>query len=227
MRVGMMKILWMATALTLMGCEREIPFTVDRNDDDDEIQGYRIVGKLSDRIGNPLRDVAVSVFYDYVFVDDNAPPTKTYQVEQGSDTVVVQVVDRKGFPLRVLFRDQISPGPLTVEWDEKDAVGNVAPSSVYHVQYLVRNEVKHSYPVTISGTLVTYSDSLGQFTIPDDNLPIDFYPVPLSSSDGSRYLGNHRIIPYVTLRFTAEGINNGAYVSLIKNEIKRIEIKIS
>ena len=227
MRVGLVKVLWMLALVTLMGCEREIPSLVDRTDDDGEIQGYMIMGKLSDRIGNPLKEIAVSVIYDYIFVDDHAPPIKTYQVEQGSDTVVVQVVDRKGFPLRVLFRDQISSGPLTVEWDRKDAAGNIAPSSVYHVQYLIRNEVRHSYPVTISGTVVTYSDSLGQFTIPDDNLPIDFYPVPLSSSDGSRYLGNHRIIPYVTLRFTAEGINNGAYLSLIKNEIKRIEIKIS
>ena len=225
MRVGLMKMLWMATALTLVGCEREIPFTVDRNDDDDAIEGYMIVGKLSDRLGNPLREVAVSVFYDYVFVDDNAPPTKTYQVENGSDTVSVWVVNRKGAPLRLLFQDRISPGPLTVEWDKQVASGNIVPSSVYHVQYMVRGEVRHSYPVTVSGTVVTYSDSLGMFTIPDDNLPIDFYPVPLSLSDGSRYLGNHRIIPYLTLRFTAEGIANAVYVSLIKNDIKRIDIK--
>lgn len=210
--------------LTGAGCEREIPLLVER-DDPDEIEGYQISGKLSDRIGNPLQGVAVSLSYDYVFVNDDPPPTRTYQVPQGSDTVVVQVVDRKGFPLRTLFRDRISPGPLTVDWDTRDGAGTLVPSSVYHVQYLVGNDVKHSYPVTISGRGVATSDSLGRFNIPDEYLPVDFYPVPLQSADGSRYLGNHRIIPYVTLRFTAEGINRGIYLSLIKNEVKRLELK--
>jgi hypothetical protein len=223
------RVLWLAIVLVagcviLPGCEREVPAFEDRTEQP-EVDGYMIMGKLSDQFGNPLRDVPVVLYYDYVFVDANPPPSKTYQVTDARKPVLVRVASRSGVPFRVLFNDTISPGPLTVEWDQKDGAGNFVPSGVYFVQYLVENVVRMSYPVTVTGRVTAVTDSLGRFTIGNENLPIDFYPVPLTASDGSRYLGNHRIVPFVTLQFQLEGARRSVYVSLTKNQIKRLDLR--
>ncbi len=223
-RVLLLTIMVVASHAIFSGCEREVPSFEDRTDQP-EIDGYMIMGKLSDQFGNSLRDVPVVLYYDYIFVDANPPPSKTYQVTDGSKPVLVRVASRSGVPFRILFNDTVSPGPLTVEWDEKDAAGNLVPSGVYHVQYVVENVVRMSYPVTVTGRVTAVTDSLGRFTIGNENLPIGFYPVPKSASDGSRYLGNHRIVPFVTLQFLLEERRRSVYVSLTKNQIKRLDLR--
>lgn len=205
------------------GCEREIPLVSSSGP---EISGYHIEGTLTDRLGNPYRDIPVQLFYDYAFVDANDPPSKEFQVTEPSKIIRVGVYDRNDRLKRILFIGGAERGPLVVLWDQKESNGVPAPSGVYTVRYTVDEQVKKTYPVTVSGTVVARTDSLGTFFIPDDNLPIDFYPVPLYNSDNSAYYGNHRIIPYVVLQFAlAENNSRSVYLRVEKDRVTRIDIK--
>ncbi|MBI3585748.1 MAG: hypothetical protein HY088_01300 [Ignavibacteriales bacterium] len=209
--------------VVVSGCEREIPLALSS---EPEISGYRIEGTLTDRLGNPYRDIPVQLFYDYGSVDSNDPPSKEFQVNDPVKIILVGVYDRKEHLKRILFNGRAERGPFVIVWDQKESNGVPAPSGVYTVRYIVDEQTKKSYPVTVSGNVTARTDSLGKFLIPDDNLPIDFYPVPLYNSDSSVYYGNHRIIPYVVLQFAlAENNSRSIYLHIEKNHITRIDIK--
>lgn len=205
------------------GCEREIPLA---SIGEPEISGYRIEGTLTDRLGTPYRDIPIQLFYDYEFVDSNDPPSKEFEVTEPAKIIRVGVYDRNDHLKRILFNGRAEPGPFVVLWDQKESNGVLAISGVYTVRYTVDEQTKKSYPVTVSGNVTARTDSLGKFLIPDVNLPIDFYPVPLYNSDSSIYYGNHRIIPYVVLQFAlAENNNRSVYFRLEKNRVTHKDVK--
>lgn len=216
-------VVFVFMAVVVSGCEREIPIA---SIGDPEISGYRIEGTLTDRLGNPYSGIPVQLFYDYEFVDGNDPPSKAFDVTEPSKIISVGVYDRNDHLKRFLFIGRAERGSFVVLWDQKESNGVLAASGVYTVRYIVDDQVKKSYPVTVSGSITARTDSLGKFTIPDDNLPIDFYPVPLYNSDNSVYYGNHRIIPYVVLQFAlAENNNRSVYLRVEKNRVTHIDVK--
>ena len=163
--------------------------------------------------------------YDYEYVDANPPESRVFQVTDPNVTVRIKVFDRSNRLRRLLYEGQVSPGPLSVQWDLKDSFGVPVPSGIYTVQFTVGAEVKQSYTVTVSGAVTARTDSLGSFAIMNENLPIGFYPVPLYSSDRTSFLGNYRIVPYVTVEATVQSIKRSAYISLARDRVTRVELK--
>jgi hypothetical protein len=179
-----------ALCVLLQACEREIPPVGTST----TVTGYRIEGFVLDGLGNPVRGLPIAIYYDYGLVDAGPPPTKVFQPTVPTQFVRVTVYDRFDVPVVTLFQGR-SPeeGTLQVNWDQRDAGGNPVPSGAYTVQYIVDGKTQLSYPVVVSGNVVTSTDSTGHYVIPDKNLPVGFYPVPLYSADNSKFLGNWQI----------------------------------
>ncbi len=202
-----------------LGCERDTQLlSVDTT------IGYKVQGTVTDRIGNPVVGVNVSVRYDYELVDRNPAPPKDFTVTDSTKTVSVVVRNRSDQTIRTIFLGTLPSGNHTYDWDMKDAFGNNPPASKYAVHYLVDGVSQKSYSVTVSGTIVALTDVQGQYTIPDDNLPIGFYPVPLYSFDKSIYYGNHRIVPSVRLAFVTTARTREVVVNVSKDVVKKVDI---
>ena len=214
-------IVFFAFLLVFLGCERDLGFNTF-----EVISGYRIEGRATDRIGNPVRNVDVRVFYDYEYMDYNAPPTKEYDVPGSTPTVTVVVRNRAGQLIRTLFSGNPPAGPFVIDWDKKDVNGNDVPSSTYSVHYDVNNVSQKSYTVTVDGTIVTRTDTLGRYTVPGDNLPVGYYPVPIFSSSGSTFFGNHRITSLVRLSFVTPSRSRTVSVTLLKDRVTLVDVII-
>lgn len=204
-----------------LGCERDTQLlSVDTT------AGYKIQGTVTDRIGNPVVGVNVSVWYDYDLVDRNPAPTKDFTVTDSTKTLSVVVRNRADQTIRTIFSGTLVPGNRTYDWDMKDANGNDPPASTYTVHYLVDGVSQKSYSVTVSGTIVALTDVQGKYTIPDNNLPIGFYPVPIYSFDKSVYFGNHRIVSSVRLAFTTTARAKEVVVNLSKDVVKKVDVTL-
>jgi len=209
-------------ALFLAGCEREIP--VESNDDSTE--GYEIVGHVIDGLGNPVPGVGVKVYYDYQFVDNNEPPPMEFQVTNSVQIIKVNVYDSSDRVLRTLYNGAHALGIMQVEWNKKNLLGKDVPSGVYTVRYLINNEVRMSYPVTVDRTITTVTDSTGSYALTDTNLPVGFYPVPLYSVDNEEYFGQFRVTNFVALEFITEARTRSVIVSLSKGNVNRVDITL-
>ncbi|MBI4428829.1 MAG: hypothetical protein HY562_06890 [Ignavibacteriales bacterium] len=205
--------------MAFLGCERDIGVNSSQI-----ISGYRIEGRVIDRIGNPVVKVDVRVFYNYEFVDYNTPPSKEYTVPSPSPSVTVVVRTRLGVTIRTLYSGNPPPGAFVVEWDQKGPNGDDVPSGTYFVHYLSNGASQKSYSVTVEGTIVVRTDSLGQYTIPDENLPIGYYPVPLYSSSETTFYGNHRISSSVLLLFTTSTRSREVNVTVLKDRVTVFDI---
>jgi len=202
-----------------LGCERDTQLLSV-----DSTNGYKIQGSVTDRIGNPVAGVNVSVLYDYELVDSNPAPPKDFTVTDSTKTVSVIVRNRSDQTIRTIFSGTLPSGNHTYDWDMKDAFGNDPPATTYTVHYLVDSVSQKSYSVTVSGTIVALTDVQGEYTIPDDNLPIGFYPVPLYSVDKSIYYGNHRVVPFVRLAFTTSARSKEVVVNVAKDVVKKVDV---
>jgi len=208
--------------LLMQACERDIPPVAEPA----ETIGYQIEGFVLDRLGNPVRGLPVAVYYDYEQVDNGPPPSKVFKASDLTAIVRVTVFDSNDRPLVTLYQGRPNAdGELEIDWDQQDAFGNPVPSGAYTVEYIVGGQTKMSYPVVVSGNVVATTDTTGRYIIPDQYLPVDFYPVPLYSADSSSYLGNYRITPYVVLEFRLQPSRYG-YVILTKDQITRLDLKL-
>ena len=206
-------------AVFFPGCERDTQLlSVDTT------SGYKVQGSVTDRIGNPVVGVNVSVWYDYDLVDRNPAPSKDFAVTDSTKTVSVVVRDRADQVIRTIFSGTLPAGNHIYDWDMRAANGSDPPASTYAVHYLVDGVSQKSYSVTVSGTIVSLTDVQGQYTIPDDNLPIGFYPVPLYSFDKSIYYGNHRIVPSVRLAFTTSARSKEVVVTVARDVVKKVDV---
>ncbi len=204
-----------------LGCERDTQLlSVDTT------TGYKVQGTVTDRIGNPVVGVNVSVLYDYDLVDRNPAPSKDFTVTDSTKTVSVVVRNRGDQTIRTIFSGTLPLGNYMYDWDMKDAIGNNPPASTYTLHYLVDGVSQKSYSVTVSGTIVALSDVQGQYTIPDNNLPIGFYPVPIYSFDKSVFFGNHRIVSSVRLAFTTTARVKEVVVNLSKDVVKKVDVTL-
>jgi hypothetical protein len=206
----------------VLGCQRELPF---QPSPEQAIVGYQIEGYVTDHLGVPLKGVRVGLWYDYEFVDTLQPPSTTFLVDDPSKNVEVRVLDRGQKLIAILIEGRTPLGPLNVVWDKKDAFGRLVPSGVYTVEFNLNGVHKASYTVIVDGAVTAVTDSLGYYSIPDVNLPIGFYPVPLYSSDDSQFIGNYSITPSITLELYLD-IHRGISVSVSKDQVTRYDFVI-
>lgn len=200
--------------LGLMACERELlpldPSLI--------ISGYEIRGTVRDRFGNPIFGVDVSIDYTLEWVDNGPEPTRVYQVSSPGESITVVVAGRDGRNVLVEPLGMQAAGPFSYIWNGRDGAGQLALPGVYEVRYQTAAGVRLTYPVLLSGTRVTTTDSLGRFTILDRELPVGFYPVPEYSSSGAVYYGNLRVTNELILGFAIGGIRSYRTVTVRRGQ---------
>jgi hypothetical protein len=206
----------------MAGCERDLPFVAPT---DNPITGYRIEGYVTDHLGVPLKGIQVALWYDYEFVDTLRPPSTTFFVDDPTKAARIRVLDRNQIVIATVFDGLAPSGIMDLEWDKRDAFGNLAPSGVYTVEFSVGGVSRASYIVVIDGAVTAVTDSLGHYSIPDLRLPIGFYPVPRYSSPDSHFLGNYSITPLVGLELYLEA-PRGASLTLTKDQVTRRDFVI-
>jgi hypothetical protein len=201
----------------VLGCERELPYQASP---EKPIVGYQIEGYIADRLGVPLKGVRVALWYDFEFVDTLRPPSPSFFVDDSTKIVRVQVFDRSRRVKAVLFEGRSPIGLVEPEWNKRDAFGIPVPSGVYTVDFSLNGVSRASYTVVVDRAVTAVTDSLGHYVIPDENLPVGFYPVPRYSSSDSQFYGNYRITPLVVLELYLD-IHRGASLSLTKDQVTR------
>ena len=206
-------------SLALFGCERDFPIIIGN-----ETEGYQIVGKLTDVLGNPVVQVPIKMYYDFQHVDDNLPASTDFDVTNGAQVIRVRVYDSENRLIRTLYNGVHNVGTMRIVWNKMIAQGVFAPSGVYTVQFIIENEVRKSYPVVVNETITAVTDTSGAFEFSDKHLPVGFYPVPLYSSDNSQYYGQFRITNVVALEFITEATTKAVLVSLSKGTISRVNV---
>jgi len=201
----------------VLGCERELPYQAPP---EKPIVGYQIEGYITDRLGIPLRGVRVAVWYDYEFVDTLRYPTPIFFVDDSTKVARVQVFDRNRKVKAVLFSGRSPVGFMEVAWDKRDAAGVSVPSGIYTVDFSMGGVSRASYTVVVDGAVTAVTDSLGHYVIPDENLPVGFYPVPRQGYSDPRSSSNYRITPFVALELYLD-FRRGISLSLTKNQVTR------
>lgn len=219
MRVLLFGVVFIVLLGGVLGCERELPFQASPQK---PAAGYQIEGYVIDRLGVPLKGVRVAVWYDYEFVDTLQPPSTTFFVNDSTKNVLVRVLDRRNKVVATLIEGRTSVGPMTLSWSKRDAAGRPVPSGVYTVDFSMNGVHKSSYPVVVDGAITAVTDSLGYYVIPDENLPVGFYPVPRYSSYDSHFIGNYSITSSISLELYFD-IHRGASVLVAKNLVTRYD----
>lgn len=209
-----------AAVCILSGCEREIPVDTSGR----EVDGYLIEGSVTNRFGTPLAHVDVKVDYDLILIDQNDPAPRYYEITASSEFVTVVVQEERGATVRTLAANVFQRGRIEFSWDKRIPGGEIAPSGVYHVRYLVGGRVRHSYPVLVLNSVTARTNSEGSFVIPDARLPIGYEPIPLYGTGSSFFYGNHRIGSRVFLGFVAGGRTRTLSVHPIKNRATRFDV---
>lgn len=221
MRSVMTALLLLAT-LGILGCERDLPFeaTVDLS-----IQGYQVEGYVTDRLGVPMRNVRIALWYDFVPFGTNTPPSRSLYVDDSSKSILLRALDLRGRIVKVVYSGKAPVGELDYSWNNTDSLGRAVPSGVYQVELRLDNVVRNSYTVIVNGAVTAVTDSLGHYIIGNDYLPVDFAPAPLYSSDGKRFLGNYKIAPFIGLDFQFDIVRRIS-VTLKKDEITRTDLRL-
>jgi len=215
-------VLIVMTVMAAWGCERELPFEASV---DESISGYRVEGYVTDRLGVPMKNVRITLWYDFFSIGNTNPPSRSLVVDDASKPVLLRVLDIQDRVVKVLFSGQAPLGELEYVWNNTDSVGRLVPSGVYKTEFRLGGVVKNSFTVIVNGAVSAVTDSLGHYLIPNENLPVDFSPAPLYSSDGRRFLGNYQITPYILLDFTLD-FPRRVSLTLKKDEITRLDLRI-
>lgn len=196
--------------ITLLGCERELPYVAPA---EKPISGYQLEGYVTDRLGIPLKGVRVGLWYDYEFVDATRPPAPTFYVDDSTKVARVQVLSRYKKIVAVLFVGKTNVGNLDTEWDNRDSRGALVSSGVYTVEFSMNDVPRASFSVVVDGSVTATTDSLGHYVIPGENLPVGFYPVARSG-------GSYRITPLVGLELYLD-IHRGTSLTLTQDQVTR------
>jgi hypothetical protein len=218
-RVLLLGVMLVALLVCVSGCQRDLPY---QTSPEQPIAGYRIEGYVIDHLGVPLKGIRVGVWYDYEFVDTFQPPSSSFFVDDSTKNVVVRVLDRNQNVRAILLEGHSPVGPLDVEWDKRDSYGNLVPSGIYTVDFSQNGVHKASHTVLVDGAVTAVTDSLGYYAIPDENLPIGFYPVPRYSSYDSQFMGNYSITSSITLELYLD-VHRGTSVSVTKDQVTRYD----
>lgn len=217
--------LWLMTVSLLggvWGCERDLPYEAPP---EEPINGYRLEGFVTDRLGIPVRGLRIALWYDFDLVDNNPPPSQEFFVDDSTKIVRVQVLDMGKRTRRVLFEGRVRVGYLSFDWDLKDSLGNPVPSGIYTIDFSMNGVSRKSYPVIVNGAVTSVTDSLGHYIISNGYLPVGYSPIPLYGSDGTKFLGNYRITQFVILELYLD-IHRSKSVTLIKDQVTRFDFRI-
>lgn len=201
--------------IVIVGCQRDLPYEAPA---ETPISGYQLEGYVTDHFGVPLKGVGVQLWYDYEFVDTLHSPNPVFYVDDPAQIARVEVLSRNKRIINVLYDGHSNVGLLDTEWDKRDAFGRPVPSGVYTVDFSMNGVSRSSYTVMVDGAVTAVTDSLGHYLIPDENLPVDFYPVPRSD-------GNYRITSLVSIQLTLE-IPRGTSLTLTKDQVTRFDFTI-
>lgn len=207
-------------AVLFGSCEREIPPGLQT----EEIEGYRIEGIVRDGFGRPMPSVTVTVEYSVEYVNSGPPPSQVYDVPNSNQFVRVRVYDGAGRFIRQLYSGTPPPGPLPANWDKRNAAGQLVRSGLYWVHFEVSNQSQMAFPVIVEKTITATTDSAGTFVLPDECLPMGFFPYAVYSADGSTFWGNYRIGDRVYLLLNASGALLSRSVVPERNRLTRIAI---
>lgn len=219
MKLPLGLILGLTVAL-LSGC-RDINLLDAR----ETTEGYRIVGTVLDGLDNPIAGLGVRLSYGAEYVSGSPVPQREYILQSPGEFVLVDVYSLKGNHIRSLYAGTPAGTSLFVQWNKRNNAGALVPSGIYFVRYTVNGSPRHSYTVVVDGHVSATTDSNGVFIIPDDFLPVGYYPAPLYSGTDA-FLGNHRIQNLAYLEFTV-GANTYVYsVVLELNQTKRLLVRV-
>jgi len=204
------------------GCERDLPYMVPAVQ---PINGYQLEGYVTDRLGIPVKGLRIGLWYDFDPLDNSTPPSRQFFVDDSNKIARLSVVDLNNRLKRVLYEGRARLGLLDHEWDLRDSLGRLLPTGVYMVNFSMNGISKGSYTVVINGAVTAVTDSLGHYSISNDLLPVGFYPAPLYASDGTRFLGNYRITPFVILEFYLT-VHRSVALTLIQDQVTRFDYRI-
>lgn len=205
----------------LIGCERDLPFTVPPPV---PINGYQVEGYVTDRLGIPVKNLPIALWYEFDYVDGN-PPNRIFYVDNSNATCLVRVLDIQKNVLRVLYQGRAPLGVLDVSWDQKDSLGQLVPTGIYTVDFREAGVPKNSYTTIVNGNITAVTDSLGHYTIPNDRLPVGFYPAPLYSNDDTNFLGNFQVSSYIVVEFYLTA-HRSTSVTLTPDQVTRLDFRI-
>jgi hypothetical protein len=215
---------WLVVVLALVGvvgCERDLPFVVPPPV---SISGYQIEGYVTDRLGIPVKNLPIALWYEFDYVD-GTPPNRTFYVDNSNATSLVRVLDIKKNVKRVLFQGRAPLGVLDVSWDQKDSLGHPVLTGIYTVEFRQGGVPKNSYTTVVNGNVAAVTDSLGHYTISNDLLPVGFYPAPLYSNDDTNFLGNFQVSSYIVLEFYLTS-HRSASITLTPDQVTRLDYRI-
>jgi hypothetical protein len=204
------------------GCERDLPYMVPAVQ---PINGYQLEGYVTDRLGIPVKGLRIALWYGFDPLDNSTPPSRQFFVDDSNKIARVSVVDLNNRLKRVLYEGRARLGFLDYEWDLRDSLGRLLPTGVYMVKFSMNGISNGSYTVVINGAVTAVTDSLGHYSISNDFLPVGFYPAPRYTSDGTRFLGNYRITPFVVLEFYLT-VHRSVALTLIQDQVTRFDYRI-
>lgn len=188
-------------------------------------EGYRIVGTVLDGLDNPITGLGIRLSYGAEYVSGSPVPQREYNLQSPDEFVLVDVYNLKGAHVQSLYAGTPGGTSLLVQWNKRNSAGALVPSGIYFVRYSVNGSTRHSYTVVVDGHISATTDTNGVFTIPDDLLPVGYYPAPLYSGTDA-FLGNYRIQNLAFLEFTVD-VNTYVYsVVLELNQTKRLLVRV-
>jgi hypothetical protein len=185
----------LVSGFVLWGCERELT-----TEPEEEIEGYQIKGRVSDRLGIPVEGAEIYLYFYYETVDTGPEPDYTFHNSISGALNVVQVFDAEDNLVRTLMNIRLMSGTFTVQWNKLDSVSRPVPSGAYTFKHFINGGKVKSYTIVIDGTLTSVTDSTGVYVINNKNLPIGFYPVPFYNNDSTRFIDNRSVMSDVVLR---------------------------
>jgi len=186
--------------------------------------GYRVEGKVFDRLRTPVPDV--SIYATFALDPDlsSEPVPNTYTVTAKSDTVRVWVEDRAGSHVRLILAARQEPGTYPILWDGKNDAGTRVPINIYIVKVTVNAQKQFEKQVLNNGEFISLTDSTGTFNLDDNDLPIGETPVAEWNQYTRSFIGRYSIMPIMTLYFYKNPVTVERTLSLRKNRVEYVEV---
>jgi hypothetical protein len=206
----------------MTGCDRELPYMAPA---EQPISGYFVEGYVTDRLGIPVKGLKIALRYNLDYIDSNNPPVRQFLVDDSTKVARVAVLDRSNRVRRILFQGRRSVGLLDVDFDLRDSAGALLPTGLYTVSFTLDGVSKGAYTQLVNSSVTTTTDSLGHYAIPDEFLPVGFYPVPVYAGDGVRFIGNYQISSFIVLEFYLP-THKSAAVTVTQDKITRFDYRI-